>query len=824
MLACLDPDMPRHDWVVVGMAIKAEFGDDGFDAWDRWSERGATYKAADAKTAWRGFGVDGGVSFGTLVHLAQQAGWQPRAVELSAEERQRREAEAAERRRQAAEQAAAQEAEAAEWQERIAQFAERLWAQLAPSAARVPYLGAKRVGAHGVRFARQGLLAVTDLEARQCSIVRGRQAISEWFESGAKDLPHISFRYLKAGTMVVPMVDIDGKLWGLQLIFESGAKTFFKHGRKSGCFHVLGAIQPGLPIALVEGYATGASVFEATGWPVVVTFDAGNLERVAGLMRNRYPDAQLVLCGDDDHEAVNNKGEPINPGRIYASRAAGRVRGITAFPSFADSTDRKDWNDLHVEQGLEAVRAQLQAALAASAPAEPPPAPEAEPGGGAGTGGASPPRSGSAAGGGGEPTDRSGPEWAWMDLLVRTDKGGLRATLHNVVTILDNDPAWAGLYRLDAFAAQIYRTREAPWGAEPGPLTDVDGGEIAAWLGHPHNYGLSVKSGMALEAVEVLATRRQFHPVRDYLDRLQWDGIERLPHLMWMVFGAARNEYTAAVGKNLMISAVARVRQPGCKVDTMVILEGDQGAGKSSAVRALAGPEWFSEMLESPQHKDFYQNLQGRWIIEIPELQAFNKADRNKIKAAISAQEDTYRPSYGRYARQFKRQCIFVGTTNDDAYLKDETGARRFLPVRCGTIDLEVLHELRDQLWAEADARFKRGESWWEFPPDAAREQDARYDADAWEDPIVHWLDGHARAEDYKDHPYTPHPDRPVEETTISEVMEHALGIEVAKHSRPDQMRVGAILRRLGWRRKQKTYQGRVRYVYVRPAVGKVAA
>ncbi|HSH42569.1 MAG TPA: VapE domain-containing protein [Arenicellales bacterium] len=204
--------------------------------------------------------------------------------------------------------------------------------------------------------------------------------------------------------------------------------------------------------------------------------------------------------------------------------------------------------------------------------------------------------------------------------------------------------------------------------------------------------------------------------------------------------------------------------------------------------------------------------------VPCPELQAFNKSDRNKIKAAISAQEDTYRPSYGRYARQFPRQCIFVGTTNDDAYLKDETGARRFLPVRCGEVALDSLASVRDQLWAEADARYLAGETFWEFPESAAAEQDARYDADAWEEPISRWLDGRAEPEAYPTHYPPAYEGRPVQETTISDVMAHALRIEVAKHSRPDQMRVGAILRRLNWRREQKRMEGRRIYVYCRPS------
>lgn len=238
----------------------------------------------------------------------------------------------------------------------------------------------------------------------------------------------------------------------------------------------------------------------------------------------------------------------------------------------------------------------------------------------------------------------------------------------------------------------------------------------------------------------------------------------------------------------------------------MVILEGPQGQGKSSAVRILCSADWFAEIVESPQSKDFFQLLCGRWVLEMPEMQAFSKADRNRIKAVVSAQEDTYRPSYGRYARQFLRQCVFVGTTNDDSYLRDETGARRFLPVRCGEIEHAALECVRDQLWAEADALFQRGERFWEFPVQAAVEQDARYDADVWEQPIGDWLAGHGGADDYPLGYPMVSPGRPLKETTVHDVMRYALRIETGKQSKADQMRVAAVLKRLGFKRgTQKT-------------------
>ena len=772
-LVHVDPH-ERETWVRMGMALKAEFGESAFEIWDSWSAQAANYDARDAKSVWRSFKRGGRVTIGTLVHEARAAGWQP-WQEPSAEQQEHTQAEREARRRERERQEEEAEAQARAWQERIAALAQRCLEEgvLAPTGRRAPYLGQKKVRACGVRFVRRPALLLVDEATQSTRIVTGSKELKDWFATDERQRESLSVRYLKAGTVAVPMRDAEGRLWGWQFILpEKGTKKFLKHGRKSGCFHLLGEMDERLPLAIAEGYATAASVHEATGWPVAVCFDAGNLLPVAQALRERYSDARILVCGDDDHET---KG---NPGRKYACRATGEVGGRALFPRFREPGGRTDWNDLQHECGLGAVREQL---LAGQAGAEP----EAEPGDAS------------------DSSDPPEPEADWRDLLVRQKHGGLQESLHNLVTILENDPAWVGLYAFDEFANQVQRRRRTPYGYEAGPLEDADGGEVTAWLGDPRNFGLSVKSRLALEAVELVAHRRQFHPVRAYLDSLRWDGEERLTHLLSDFFGAPYDEYTAAVGRNWLMSAVARVREPGCKVDFMVILEGAQGVYKSTAVRTLCGPDWFAEIMESPQSKDFFQTLPGRWIVEIPELQSFNKADRNKIKAAVSAQEDTYRPSYGRYSRQFPRQNIFVGTTNDDMYLKDETGARRFMPVRCGEIDIKALAAQRDQLWAEADARFRRGERYWDFPAQAVEEQDARFDSDVWEEPVAEWIAGHGDTSSYP-HFYPPvHPDRPVKATTTYDVMRWALKIETPKLARQDQMRVAAILRRLRFSRSK---------------------
>ena len=242
-----------------------------------------------------------------------------------------------------------------------------------------------------------------------------------------------------------------------------------------------------------------------------------------------------------------------------------------------------------------------------------------------------------------------------------------------------------------------------------------------------------------------------------------------------------------------LIAMVARIFEPGCKADYAMVIEGPQGARKSTACSILGG-EWFSDSLPEIEHdKDVAQHLRGKWLIEIAELSALRRSETEFLKAFISRPVERYRPPYGREEVIEARQCIFVGTTNKEAYLRDETGGRRFWPVRVGSIDTDALAHDRDQLFAEAVSRYRAGEKWWpdqDFERDHVKpEQESRFEVDAWEQEIASFLVGRSRV-------------------TVTEVARSALNIETAKIGTAEQRRIRDVLLRLQWQ-AIKDWQGR---------------
>ena len=281
----------------------------------------------------------------------------------------------------------------------------------------------------------------------------------------------------------------------------------------------------------------------------------------------------------------------------------------------------------------------------------------------------------------------------------------------NVLTALREAPELVGLVRYNEFRNQVEFARAPFWrDAQIGePWREQDDLDSQRWL---QEQNIDVRQrGIVSDCVERVARDSPFHPVRNYLEALNWDGVPRLDGFLRSYFAAAGDDkYLAAVGAKFLISAVARILHPGSQVDHVLVLEGEQGTGKTSSVRIL-GRKWVADGLPNLHDKDSAIYLQGVWIVELPELAAIRRTgDLESIKAFLSRTSDRFRPPYGRRTVDIPRQCVFIATTNETEYLRDPTGNRRFWPVHCGAIGLAALARDCDQLWAEAVARYIKGE------------------------------------------------------------------------------------------------------------------
>ncbi|SIT10331.1 Primase C terminal 2 (PriCT-2) [Roseivivax lentus] len=318
----------------------------------------------------------------------------------------------------------------------------------------------------------------------------------------------------------------------------------------------------------------------------------------------------------------------------------------------------------------------------------------------------------------------------------------------------------------------------------------------------------TVGKEMVADAAHVVARKRAHHPIQDQLNGLVWDGVARLDSWLVRHAGAEDTPYARTVGRKFLVAMVARVMKPGCKQDHTLVLSGRQGQNKSTACRVLAGAEYFSDTLPSIRgdKTDAIRHLQGKWLVELAELAPSRKSETEDLKAFLSGAVDRVRLPYAKFDEAFPRQCVFVGTTNEDQFLRDATGGRRFWPVAVTrVIDVDALAAERDQLFAEAVAAFKAGEPWWldrDFEAEhAAPVQAAAYVSDSWAEDVSAWLD---KPEDDFGGQITPRC-----EVTISEVLSGALGILTGRHTRADQMRAGAVLMELGWA-KHHTRRGKV--------------
>jgi predicted P-loop ATPase len=392
----------------------------------------------------------------------------------------------------------------------------------------------------------------------------------------------------------------------------------------------------------------------------------------------------------------------------------------------------------------------------------------------------------------------------WQRLRMQAKAPMPADTLANVLTILDTDPRWSSRFSYDDFSLDVCLDGQ--------PIPEEHATSLTAKLGY--DYALDTVTPRVMECMRVAAKKRAFHPVRDWLDGLKWDGTSRVGDLLLRGFGADPLHDEALVrevGTQFIVSLVARVRKPGEKVDTMLILTGKQGMFKSTSFETLVGAPWFLSTKLDLSSKDSYIALRGKWLVEFGEMAAVKRTDDNTSKGWMSNKVDNYRAPYAKRAEDHPRQTVACGSTNEDEFLMDPTGYRRYRPFPVGRADIAWIGEHREQLFAEASVLYAAGKTWWfdEGTEWAERMQKwaAPYQTThPWAETVVAWLEQTAKV--------------PMREVfTITDVLVHALGKNVGDVTKVEHTDVGNILRAVGCPRSGRTMQDGV-YTsrYRRPA------
>jgi putative DNA primase/helicase len=571
--------------------------------------------------------------------------------------------------------------------------------------------------------------------------------------------------------LAVPMYrfDVNGQpvLTNLQTIDPNGQKRFLKGGRVQDCFFSLKGSSD--IIVICEGVATAFSVWAATGLSVVAAFNSGNLCNVVREFRRWRPQAVLLIAADNDEIAPDDwadkgGGKPWENAGVKAARKAAEDVGCRwIHPVFKGGArrDRTDFNDLFVIEGEDAVKQQVGAAFRRIED---------------------------------EGTDSPEPAEAltfeviqdetWRSNVPRMSSGNVDGgNVQGVALYIEHHKLLRTRLRFNSLTKDIE--------IDGNPMEDIHPGEFRRIM---HAEGFKARKPDVQDEMTAEARRNQYDPLRQYLAALKWDGKERLETWLSVYLGTEDTRYTRTVGRKFLIGAAARALDPGCKLDTMLVIEGPQGAGKSTALRYLFGDQFFVDHLPDFHSKDSFQQLQGAWCVEVAELSALSKADVKDVKQFLSRLVDKFRPPYGTAPISVPRRCAFAGTVNpeDTGYLRDPTGARRFWPVLAGTIALGAILRDRDQIWAEAVRCFADGEKWYltddDEISDASEQQLARREQHPWEATIASWVK-HGEA-------------MPVTETTVSDVLTNAIKMPAEKQAPVHTRSAGAALRALGWKDK----------------------
>lgn len=361
----------------------------------------------------------------------------------------------------------------------------------------------------------------------------------------------------------------------------------------------------------------------------------------------------------------------------------------------------------------------------------------------------------------------------------------------NVVLALRHDPIWKGVFALNEFSNMPVIRSKPPWAnghwtGQIEPFSEANEARILVWV---QQQGIHCKIEAVRQALHIIVDENKFHPIKDYLNSIIWDGKPRIDQWLTYYLGVIPvPDYTSPSGARWLISGAARVFEPGCMAKYALILEGDQDLGKSQALQILGG-EWFTDDLDEMGGKDSKMQAGNAWIIELAELDSMRKSDISTIKAFISRKVDKFRKPFGHYVEERPRQCIMAGTVNPAGeYFQDATGAVRFWPHFCTAIDIEALRADRDQLWAEAVHQYRAGVPWWldieAQVSAAAAQQEQRFAEDIWTQKITQWLSNNRHR---------------IDGIPLDEILTDALGLRLSDCDKREQTRIGIIIAKSGW-------------------------
>jgi len=547
---------------------------------------------------------------------------------------------------------------------------------------------------------------------------------------------------LNRDKLIAPIFNAQGQLRTIQLIDSTGKKRFLPDGQTSECFM---PIEGATDVVLIcEGVATAISLSEVTGKKVYSAMNSHNLLKVASIVKRKHPEAKIVICADNDHS------NPKNPGLTSANTAAGLIGCLVKAPSF-DATDSElsDWNDFHRKYGAE----KLRQALALDDP---------------------------------------------LPIVYPTNAMGLnQARIESITQCLRDDPHFPYQIYFDEFFGQILIHR--PSQSHPERITDNIVTEMREWFGI--NSWQSIAKEMAYDCINRVAHEKPVDLMRDWLNKLPvWDGQDRMSEA-GVQAQMSDPVYAQAWWRYVFSALIARQLEPGCKLDIVPILVGGQGVKKTQLAESipprLMGMETFGEITMSDIRKTetALYKVRAKAVLILDELRGFKK-DQDADKAAITRRIEEQVPKYMQYSIQYPRRCLIIGTTNDDEFLDDPTGARRFAPIRVeDTINIDWFKANMEQMWAQGRVIYEElGEPAWKDLELLARKVHDEFRAVSWVTPYV---------EDFIKNRHEPF--------TTNHVIDRCLDLNhaPAASKKSIQMEIGKVLQAFGYQKDRRQVDGK---------------